>query len=157
MATVDEIIKSFKLILGAGLDYPPTKDEVPDRLEVWCEFLTDIPGDTLLQAAKDIVISGEKFPSISRVREAAKQVKIHNNTSAAPNPFAPLIAGKEPPRFFRVTAEGWQYIEPGKVLPTAKQTEYRAEYDRMMAEEAEIQSEIAAYLAKQEVELCTAF
>ena len=90
MATVEEIQKAFGLLLGAGLDFSPTREEIPMRAKSWVELLQDVPGDLLIQAAKDISIDGEKFPSIKVIRTAAHNVKVHNNTSAAVNRFAPL-------------------------------------------------------------------
>lgn len=137
MATSDEIIRAFKLILGAGLDYPPTKDEIPDRLDTWCEMLTDIPGPILLTAAKDIVLKAERFPSIPRVIEAAKQVAAHNNTSAASTPFQPLgPVGKPEPRMWRVKGGQWHAIELSHApLSDAKQQAFYAEYLKMLDNE----------------------
>jgi hypothetical protein len=87
MATEAEIEKAFMLVLGAGLDFAPAKEDIPIRVNSWCDLLTDIPGDTLIQAAKDIAISGDKFPSVPSIRKQAEKVKSHNNTSAAPNAF----------------------------------------------------------------------
>lgn len=121
MATEAEIEKAFMLIVGAGLDFTPNRDEIPLRIESWCEFLKDIPGSTLVQAAKDIVIAGEKFPSVPTIRKQAEKVKAHNNTSAVSNPFVDLVTNIEKDRFFTATVDGWQKWQPsgrqGKPYP----------------------------------------
>jgi len=95
MATNEELSKAFKILCGAGLEYTPSEKELPMRTEAWGELLADVPGDLLIQGVKDIALAGERFPSIKRIRDAAYQVQIHNGTSAAPNPWKPIIAGKQ--------------------------------------------------------------
>lgn len=95
MATVEELNRAFSILLGAGLDFSPSVEEMPIRANAWKELLMDIPGELLIQGAKDIALAGEKFPSVKRVRDAAYQVRVHNGASAAPNHFGTVDAGRQ--------------------------------------------------------------
>lgn len=74
MATLDEIGKAFRLVYQAGLEFPPAKAELTDRLEAWNEFLADIPADALIEAARKIVLTGERFPSVPHIRKVAEGI-----------------------------------------------------------------------------------
>ena len=91
MAEETFIRDSLSTLLGARLRNAPSRDELPDVVAAWKRTMQDIPGNTLVQAANDIVLTAEFWPTIKQVREAAYQVKVHNNTSAALNHFAPLV------------------------------------------------------------------
>lgn len=95
MATAEELNRAFSILLGAGLDFSPSVEEMPIRANAWKELLADIPGELLIQGAKDIALAGEKFPSVKRVRDAAYQVRVHNGTSAAVNHFGAVNAGRQ--------------------------------------------------------------
>jgi hypothetical protein len=143
MATVKELQETFELIVGAGLNFAPRSEEdITARAKAWRAFLEDIPGELLLQAVKDIVISGKDFPTIKQVRDAAYQVKVHNGVSAAPNPFKPIQAGRQalsiyPPDVLKVIEEFERKydinnpdLEAACALPTDEEFKYLDELTR---------------------------
>lgn len=78
MATVDEITEAFKKTYHSGLPFPPAKDQIPERLSAWLEFLDDVPGDTLRIAIRGIVTTAERFPSVRDVLDEAYRVRSRN-------------------------------------------------------------------------------
>ena len=87
MAAILEIQNAMKTLIGAGLRNTPERAALNDLAATWARLLRDVPGEALLQAADDLAMQEEFWPSLKRIREAAHQVQIHNFTSAAPNPW----------------------------------------------------------------------
>jgi hypothetical protein len=85
-ATKEQILKAFMLLLGAGLDYPPRPEEVATRIDAWTEMLAEHDGAAVIQAAKDYIKGGEKFPSIPRMIEQVKKVEYNHGRSVYENP-----------------------------------------------------------------------
>jgi hypothetical protein len=90
MANETEVQTALVILSGARLRNAPNRDEAPTVFQSWSRVMRDIPGDLLLQAANDIVISAEFWPTVKQVRDAAYQVRAHNGVSAAPNQFKPI-------------------------------------------------------------------
>lgn len=85
MATIIEIQYAMKILIAANLRNAPERITLPDTIELWTKKLQDVPGIALVQAAEDIVISEEFWPSLKKIRDYAYKVQSKNNTSSAPN------------------------------------------------------------------------
>lgn len=107
MATREEIIRSFRLLAGAGLEFAPRQDEIDNRLNSWCELLTDIPGPILIQSARDLAATSQRFPSVAQVRKTAERVKANNGRSTAGGQFTDP-SRERALRAWRVTPDGWK-------------------------------------------------
>lgn len=101
MATPQEIQEALVVLSGARLRNAPARDEAILVAQTWGRVMTDIPGSTLLQAVDDLVLTAEFWPTVKEVRAHAYQVKAHNNTSAAANPFKSERTWMTPPAWTR--------------------------------------------------------
>lgn len=90
MADENDITDALMVLAGARLRNAPGRDEVAAVKATWLRVMKDIPGEMLVQAAEDHVVSGEFWPTVAEIRRAALEVKRHNGVSAAANHFAPL-------------------------------------------------------------------
>lgn len=130
MATVKEVQKAFNIILGAGLDFPPRADEIPVRVEAWCELLEDVPGAALIRAAKDLALAGDRFPSIPALREQVRKVEYNHGRAGSADP-AYINRPIEVPGIFRVD-EGWEpYTLPARKPFRPYPPEVQAELDKI--------------------------
>lgn len=146
MAEVADIQKAFNIVLGAGLEFPPSQEEVKIRAFSWCELLTDVPGDCLIQAAKDIANNGERFPSVARIRKQSETVKSRNGKGKASAFEAPYVRPQnhdyldgEPVTVIDhhsvmvVAPDGWQLWQPGMIEPVKFPSAFEAECARLEA------------------------
>jgi hypothetical protein len=94
MANNQEISTALAILAGARLRNSPPND--PETIKgiftTWTNTLADIPGEYLIQASKDLVISSDFWPTIKAIRSQAYQVKAHNGMSSTSDRFSPPIA-----------------------------------------------------------------
>jgi hypothetical protein len=85
MASFDNVVDCMTNLQQANLSYPP--GDIVSTAKIWTRLLQDVPDDALTQATDDLILTSKEFPKLSELREAAKQVGVHNGQSAAANPF----------------------------------------------------------------------
>jgi hypothetical protein len=88
MASFDIVVDCMTTLQQANLSYPP--GEIIATAKIWTRLLRDVPDDALTQATDDLILTSKEFPKLSELREAAKQVRVHNGQSAAANPWKPI-------------------------------------------------------------------
>lgn len=111
MASLDDIREALKILMSAGLRSTPERAVLSDLVETWARLLRDVPGEALRQAADDIVLTEEFWPTLKKFREAAHQVQTHNFQSVAINPWKNEISTlRTYPCCAQIARDGHYYI-----------------------------------------------